>query len=357
MTTDDAKGASNRARDADRPRNANRRGVLRGVAATGAAVVWGSSAVAGEPGRGNAGSNSGAGGFPPRGITEYGRSVDLGNGSVRTFTSETPSGEPKYHGVEFDRAALEGLPKPDDLKGADNRAETDKYHAGGQATEVHFKQSLQFFVPFPAAEETPFTFLGLNWNPGGHFGGKGAWLTPHFDVHFHMLDPATVDAVEGPMLPPYDTGSGYTSGSPKPDPAGKVTDTNFDYDQLPEGYARPPEPVADQRYITDMGEHTAPVDAPELPDGPNDVGDPDAFTNTLIQGFIGVGEDEQDPRLAFVEPMITREYLRGFNGNETNAVPQPEAYPHEKRHPTQYEVRDVPARDAVCVVLGGFEQV
>ena len=357
MRNDDAKGEANRARDADRPQNANRRGVLRGVAATGAAVVWGSSAVAGDPGRGRGNGSDGpsAGGFPPKGITEYGRNVDLGNGSVRTFTTETPSGEPKYHGVKFDRAALEGLPDAEALAAADNRDEDDKYGAGGQATEVHFKQSLQFFVPFPAAAETPFTFLGLNWNPGGHFGGAGAWLKPHFDVHFHMLDMATVDAVEGPDLPPYDTGNGeYDLDDSKPDPDGRVTDTNFDYAQLPEGYARSPEPVADQRYITDMGEHTAPADAPELPDAPGEPGNPGAFDNTLIQGFIS---DKESSRLAFVEPMITREFLRNFGGNETYEVPQPDEYPHDQQHPTEYGVRDLPSKDAIAVVLGGFEQV
>jgi len=350
MTDDGTRGEANRSRDA------NRRGVLRGAVATGTAIVWGSSAVAGKPGRGesNGSGDSEGGGFPPKGITEYGRSIDLGDGSVRTFTTETSSGEPKYHGVEFDRAALEGLPSADDLAAADDRAETDKYRPGGQATVVHFKQSLQFFVPFPAAERTPFAFLGLNWNPGGHFGGKGAWLKPHFDIHFHMLDPATVDAVGGPQLPPYDTGNGNYTGGVAPDVDGKVDETNFDYDQLPEGYARSPEPVADQRYITDMGEHTAPTDAPELPDGPNDTGDPDAFDNTLIQGFIG---DADSSRLAFVEPMITREFLRDFGGNETYDVPQPDKYPHDKRHPTEYGVRDLPSEDAIAVVLGEFEQV
>ena len=357
MTDDDANGEANRARSTALPREANRRSVLRGVAATGAAVVWGSGSVAGKPGRGRGNDPGGApgGGFPPEGITTYGRRVDLGDGSVRTFTTATPSGDPKYHGVEFDRAALEGLPSAVDLAAADNRAETDKYRAGGQATEVHFKQSLQFFVPFPDAAATPFTFLGLNWNPGGHFGGAGAWLKPHFDVHFHMLDPATVDAVEGPRLPPYDTGNGeYTPGGPSPDPDGKVTETNFDYDQLPEGYARSPDVVADQRYITDMGEHTAPADAPELPDAPGEPGDPEAFDNTLIQGFVG---DADASRLAFVEPMLTREFLRDADGNETYEVPQPEAYPHEQQHPTEYGVRDVPSKDAVTVVLGGFEPV
>ncbi|ELZ52416.1 hypothetical protein [Halorubrum distributum] len=356
MTDDEANGGANRARNTTRSREASRRAVLRGAAAAGAAVVWGSGSVAGRPGggRGNGPGGAPGGGFPPKGITSYGRSVDLGNGSVRTFTTETPSGEPKYHGVEFDRAALEGLPDAGDLKDADNRDEDDKYQAGGQATEVHFKQSLQFFVPFPDAELTPFTFLGLNWNPGGHFGGAGAWLKPHFDVHFHMLDPARVDAVEGPRLPPYDTGNEeYEPDSPAPDPDGEVTETNFDYDQLPEGYARSPEPVADQRYITDMGEHTAPADAPELPDGPGEPGTPEAFDNTLIQGFVG---DAETSRLAFVEPMITREFLREFDGNETYEVPQPDTYPHARRHPTEYAVRDVPSADAVAVVLRGFEE-
>ena len=362
MTDDDATGEANRARSTTRRLEADRRSLLRGAVATGAALVWGAGGVASEPrrGRGNGqggapGGGSPGGGFPPKGITTYGRSVDLGNGSVRTFTTATPSGEPKYHGVEFDRAALEGLPSADGLATADNREEDDKYGASGQATEVHFKQSLQFFVPFPAAERTPFTFLGLNWNPGGHFGGAGAWLKPHFDVHFHMLDPARVDAVEGPRLPPYDTGNDeYTPGGPSPDPGGKVTETNFDYDQLPEGYARSPEPVADQRYITDMGEHTAPADAPELPDAPGEPGNPEAFDNTLIQGFVG---DTDGSRLAFVEPMLTREFLRDANGTETYEVPQPQAYPHDRQHPTEYGVRDVPSKDAVTVVLGGFEQV
>ncbi|WP_432508747.1 hypothetical protein [Halorubrum ezzemoulense] len=354
--TDDASGEANRARTTTRPPEPDRRAVLRGATATGAALVWGTSTAVGEPRSGNGAGVRAAGGFPPKGITTYGRSVDLGNGSVRTFTTETPSGEPKYHGVEFDRTALEGLPNAGELEAADHRAETDKYRAGGQATQVHFKQSLQFFVPFPAAERTPFTFLGLNWNPGGHFGGAGAWLKPHFDIHFHMLDPATVDAVDGPRLPPYDTGNGeYAPGSPQPDPDGEVTETRFDYDQLPEGYARSPEPVADQRYITDMGEHTAPADAPELPDGPGEPGDPDAFANTLIQGFIAPDESEP-PRLAFVEPMITRDFLRGFEGRETYAVPQPDTYPHARRHPTEYAVRDVPSADAVAVVLRGFEE-
>ena len=179
MTDDDARGESNRARNTTRPREASRRAVLRDVAATGAAVAWGSGAVAGAPGQGKGAGGPPGGGFPPKGITEYGPSVDLGNGSVRTFTTETPSGEP---------------------------------------------------------------------------------------------------------------------------------------------------------------------------------GTPEAFDNTRIQGFIRVG-DAEAPRLAFVEPMVTRELLRGFDGKETYEIPQPEAYPHDRQHPTEHGVRGVPSRDAVTVVLGAFEPV
>jgi len=346
--------------ESNRDTTLNRRTLLRSTAF--GSVVVGAVGLAGadpgeEDGNGSGrGNGNGNGrdedegkGFPPSGTTEYGRSVSLGNGEVRPFTTETPSGNPKYHGVEFEQAVLEGLPSAADLANADNRAETDKYRPGGQATTIHFKESLQFFVPFPDAEVTPFTFLGLNWNPGGHYGGAGAWLRPHFDVHFHMLDPATIDDIEGPKLPPYDTGNGkYTGGSPAPDPDGKVESTNFEFDQLPEGYSRAPDPVADQRYIRDMGEHTAPNDAPELP------GDPDAFTNTLIQGFVS---DENGSRLAFVEPMVTREFLRNFSGREEYDVPQPAAYPHDKQHPQAYSVRDVPASDTITIVLRDFEQV
>ncbi|MFO8116352.1 MAG: hypothetical protein R6U01_13515 [Halorubrum sp.] len=336
MTDDDPKGEATRSRDArrtgdpSRPRTANRRAVLRTAVATGAAVVWGASTVAGVPRRESDPGGSSAGGFPPEGITEHGDAVDLGNGSVRTFTAETPSGEPKYHGVEFDRAALGGVPGTEELEEATEGTYPDKYGPSGEALVVHGRWSLEFFVPFPDAAETPFTFLGLNWNPGGHPGGEGAWEVPHFDIHFHMLETDAVDAITGPAPAPYD-------GIPG--------------DRIPEGYLRSPPATAEERYITDMGEHLAPEDAPEIP------ADPDAFTTTLIQGFVGVGADDSDPRLAFLEPMITRAFLRGFEGSETYEIPQPRTFPHDRQHPTVYGLRDVPARDAIAVMLGGFERV
>lgn len=303
-----------------RPQTASRRAVLRSLAA-GSAVL---------SGVGLAGARENGDGFPPKGITTYGGAVTLGEGTVRPFTSETPSGEPNYHGVEFERAALKRLPSKAELN-ADRTAASptydDKYSAAGEALEIHTKESLEFFVEFPDAAKTPFTFLGLNWNPEGHSGAGGAWTAEHFDIHFHMLDTATIDAIEGPDFAPYD---------------------DIPAERMPAGYGRSPEFAASERYITDMGEHVAPGDAPEVP------GNPDAFANTLIQGFVEVNAA---PQLAFVEPMITREFLQSAGGTERYDVPQPAVYPHEKRHPTQYSVRDIPANDSVAVVLEAFEQV
>lgn len=295
-----------------------RRTVLRSAVASGA--LLGGLGLATVSGR-----QKGERGFPPAGITEYGDSLDVGNGTVRPFTTETPSGKPKYHGVEIDRAALNGLPSADELAAADNTAEKDKYTASGQAKKIHRRWSLQYFVPFPEADGTPFTFLGLNWNPKGHPGGGGAWAAPHFDIHFHMLEPSTVDAITGPTTPPY----------------GAIPDA-----KLPAGYLRGPKPS--ERYITDMGEHVAPANAPELP------GNPEAFTNTLIQGFAAVDGEAQ---LSFVEPMLTRAYLRTVRGVEAFAVPQPAVYPHDNHHPTGYSVRAVPPTETIVVALQDFTGV
>ena len=303
----------------------SRRAVLRSAAAVGALAGVTGLASAGSPDDAGRGAGRGAGhgrggGFPPSGITEYGPAVTLGEGEARTFTTETPAGEPKYHGVELERDALAGLPTADELAGSENQAAADKYSADGQALRVHKKWSLEFFVPFPEAAETPFTFLGLNWNPGGH-PPPGVYTVPHFDVHFHMLAPATVDAITGPQPAPYDA---------------------IPAERIPEGYVRTPVPA--ERYITDMGEHLIPADAPELAGG--------EFTNTLIQGIVAV---EGAPRLAFVEPMVTREYLRGLAGVDRRPVPRPETYPTDERYPTSYSVRDVPSKDAIAIVMRDFE--
>lgn len=304
----------------------SRRALLTSAALAGTALGTAGVVSAGQRGaeaRGRGADPDGRGGFPPAGITDWGAPVALGNGTARTFTSVTPSGDPKYHGVLFDRAALEGLPSAADLAAAGNQADADKYTAAGQALQIHHMWSLEFFVPFPSTAATPFTFLGLNWNPGGH-PPPGTWTVPHFDIHFHMLPMDVVDAIEGPAPPTYDLPARY----------------------VPEGHVRPP--VVDERVITDMGEHMVDSTAPELGGG--------TFTNTLIWGAWDADGDGT-ATLSYVEPMITQASLRNHRGREQSAIGQPATYAASGRYPMAYSVRDVPSRDAVAVTIEDFRFV
>jgi hypothetical protein len=258
-------------------------------------------------------------GFPPAGITKWGAPVRLGDGEVKTFTTVTPAGVPKYYGMYMERAALEGLPSASDLEASGGRQYTDKYGPNGQALPIHHRWSQEFFIPFPATSVTPFTFLGLNWNPTGH---PPVWADPHFDIHFHMLPMATVDTITGPAAPTYDLPAKY----------------------IPAGFARGP--VVDERVITDMGEHMVDPTVPEMTGG--------EFTNTLIWGAYDPNGDGS-AELTFVEPMITRAYLQAHSGVDQRPIAQPDVYANAGNYPTAYAVRDVPSENAIAVIIKQFE--
>ncbi|QPV61942.1 hypothetical protein I7X12_14435 [Halosimplex litoreum] len=322
--------------DTDAAYERTRRGILRRVGAVGTAAL--TAGCTGETPSSDADTEPSAqtrsasnGGetpaatadrpFPPEGRTEWGDRVTVGDGAVRPFTTAGPSGGTDSHGVLLDRDALQGLPSAKSLEAAGEDEFPDKYGPAGGAAEIHTKWSLQFFVPFPRVPDTPITFLGFNWNPGGH-PPEGVWTVPHFDVHFHMRPPEAVDAIAGPRAPEYSLPDRY----------------------VPEGYARPPNESA--RVVTDMGEHLFDPSAPEHDGG--------SFTNTLIWGVAdggdGVGE------LSFVEPMLTRAFLRDHTGTDRRAIAQPDTYRSAGNYPTAYAVRDVPEREAVAVVVEDFER-
>ncbi|WP_254523418.1 twin-arginine translocation signal domain-containing protein [Natrinema caseinilyticum] len=291
-----------------------RRRFLQTVAVAGAGV--------GATGLGSARDRSDGGygnGFPPTGCTEWSTPVRLGNGTARTFTTVTPSGRPKYHGLYVERSALEGLPTAADLEAASGSRYSDKYGPDGLALPIHHRWSQEFFVPFPETAATPYTFLGLNWNPNGH---PPVWSAPHFDIHFHTLPMAAVDTITGPAAPTYELPAEY----------------------VPTGYAR--SPAVDERVITDMGEHMVDPTVPEMNGG--------TFTNTLIWGACDP-DDSGTAELTFVEPMLTREFLRGHTGIDRRSIAQPETYARAGTYPTAYTVRDVPSADAIAVTIEAFE--
>lgn len=320
--TDHRPSASDSTGDSSR---IDRRCVLGAIATTGATLATSGVAGARRAGRGPAAGTGPHGVYPPAGITEFGDPVSLGNGRVWTYT--TVSNESSLgrvaHGLYLERDALAGLPSAEDLANAGSDEYADKYGSEGETLEIHHKWSQEFFVPFPATDATPVTFLGLNWNPGGH-PPPGVWTVPHFDIHFHLQSMATVDAITGPAAPTYDLPARY----------------------VPEGYARGP--VVDERVITDMGEHLVDPTVPEMNGG--------EFSNTLIWGVAdpdGDGTAEQ----TFVEPMLTREYLRTHEGVDRRPVAQPATYARAGRYPTAYEVRDLPGQDAIAVEIDSFEAV
>lgn len=307
----------------EREADAGRRRFLRGAAVVGTAVATPGLAAAGRRGRRKPDPGTGV----PCGTTEWGDPRALGDGAIRTFTTETPSGRPKAHGVSIDRAALDGLPSAETLEArATSGSPGDKYDDEGLAALIHGKYSLEHFVPFPSTDATPFTFLGLNWNPGGH-PPPDVYTEPHFDLHFHVADPAVVDAIEGPRRSNFDV----------PD------------DRIPEGYVRPPDPeVGGPVAVSDMGEHLIDPTGPEHHGG--------TFTNALVWGVYDV-DDDGVAEQTFVEPMLTTAYLDGLDGVDRRPVPQPETNALGGPSPTTYSVRDVPSRDALVVAIEHFTHV
>ncbi|ELY84109.1 hypothetical protein [Natrinema altunense] len=303
---------------ADGRRTARRRTFLRAVPWVGTALTATGTAAGSATDRD----------FPPPKRTEWSEPISLGNGELRTFTTVAPSGDPTYHGVVLDRDALTGLPSAAELRARAERGEPgDKYGPTGTALEIHHAWSQEFFVPFPETAATPFTFLGLTWNPEGH-PPPGTYDVPHLDVHFHMLEAETVDTIDGPRA------AAYTIPEAR----------------LPAGYTRVPEPGLDGDFavVTDMGEHLIDPGAPEHTDG--------EFTNTLIWGAYdttGNGRGE----LTFIEPMVTKRYLETVTGTDRYEIPQPTLYPTAGSYPTAYAVRDVPSDDAIAITIEAFTPV
>ena len=250
-------------------------------------------------------------GFPPEEHTEWsdetGDLNDDATDDTRAFVTTNPSGKPTFVGVEIDAAALQNLPD------GDGDLHTPERH-------------LHLDVP---ESNTPFTFAGMEWNADGH-PPEGIYDTPHFDVHFYMLEHSVVEAIEeGPAM--YD----------------------IPENQLPAGYERLP--VID---TDDDGEPDAPVVDPQMgehlvdPSGSEFDGE---FTHTHIWGAWDPDGDGRG-ELIFYEPMFTRELLLERRDEVGAEIGLPDAFPAEGWYPTEYVIRYLGNRDAYVVTLESFEQ-
>lgn len=172
----------------------------------------------------------------------------------------------------------------------------------------------EWVLPLPRQVAVPpYDHATIDWRPRGHI-PPGIYDRPHFDYHFYLITRAQRDQItvrgvnlERVMEPP---GSEF----------------------IPEGYV--PEPTGEPR----MGRHWANAAAHEFHGQP--------FTRTFIYGYY-------DGRLAFVEPMVTREFLLG-RPNLSEAIQVPAAYHREGYYPTSYTVRYLPQTREYTVSLDGL---
>lgn len=226
-----------------------------------------------------------------------GAPVDIGQGVARTVVRTDASGEPVAVGVEFTPGVLEALPE---------RRARDR------------SLGWHHFLAFPPeAPETGFNHLMINWHPKGHHPDE-IYGVPHFDFHFYLIDWDRQLAVRYPHPQTPDT-AGVTM------PGDEV---------LPAGYVIPP-----ATQVNEMGLHTVPKDAPELHGKP--------FVHTFMYGYV-------DGRLAFLEPMITRQFLAS-RSDHVASVERPDRYGRSGRYPTRFRIEYDEERAVYRVMLEGLE--
>jgi hypothetical protein len=158
----------------------------------------------------------------------------------------------------------------------------------------------------PKANGLPFKHVWLNWNPDGHE-PQGVYTKPHFDVHFYLVD---VEERE------------------------TFTDTVKLDASLPADYV--PANHLGVHPMQAMGKHYVDLKSPELSGTP--------FTQTYIYG-------SYDSRLAFLEPMITLDFLKTTASFE-RSLPQPAKFQNAGYYPTK--MRITKSKGVVNVILEGF---
>ena len=185
---------------------------------------------------------------------EYGVPVRVGNARARTYVvlDERVGGTPLEIGVALDGDALEGLPAPMPMP------------PGG---DMNHEDSHRFELPLPARHGTPYRFVELDWNPGGH---GYPYTQGHFDFHFYNVDRATRDAIDPARMSEaeYAARSAAFPGAP----------------EVPPFYVPLVMPGTPPRAVARMGMHWGDVRSPELQ---VIVGNPTGyrpFTTTFFRG-------------------------------------------------------------------------
>lgn len=160
---------------------------------------------------------------PPPG-TFYGNTVQVGNGTGRSFITQVDAHDRMQLGITLSAAAMDNLPAGD--------------------TEFELE------LPEQAKAMVPFDHITLGWLSKGHIDPTHIYERPHFDIHFYMIPRAEQHAIVlGPQM-----------------------------ELLPGPDFTPPDYLPEPGGVPMMGRHWADFSAPEWqPGGP-------PFTTTFIIG-------------------------------------------------------------------------
>ncbi|MDJ0618180.1 MAG: DUF5602 domain-containing protein [Calothrix sp. MO_192.B10] len=238
----------------------------------------------------------------------YGESKPLGKGNAITWVKLDDSGHPLDIGVSFSKEALSGLPTESD--------KTGNYPLRLMMMDGSGNPTFEYELPLPTeVSVTPFTHVGINWNPKGHT-PDGIFSFPHFDIHFYLMDCQKRYAI-------------------------KATDHDF----LDKAYKAPPEEFVAPGYFPApmsaeprMGVHWVDATASEFHG--------ETFTKTMIYGFY-------DGEIVFFEPMISRDFLLN-KPNKTFPIKQTAAYPQDGYYPTAYSINYDANHEEYTVSLNGL---
>ncbi len=247
------------------------------------------------------------------GRREYGPSVAVGNGVVRTYVllDRKDGRVPLELGVAISEGAMEGLPAPN-----------PNHHDVGADGHEHVDSHV-YDLAMPAQNPTPYRFVEFDWNPAGHV-PPGIYSFPHFDFHFYTVPVEVRNAIDPKAL-----GNEQFAAKSASLPA------KDEWSPFVQALAAPGQPIM---AVPRMGTHWVDVRTPELQ---GLLGNPAGFrqfTTTFLRG-------SWDGRFIFDEPMITRAFILGRKAAKTAAqrdsviaLPMPQRRNAAGYYPAAYRI-------------------
>jgi hypothetical protein len=208
-----------------------------------------------------------------------GNEVAVHDGKAWSWVKLNKEGAPEQLSLTLNDDVLNSVPVGDET-------------GGGHSHE----NSVVVPLPEQAVANTPFKYIGLDWNPYGH-DPANVYTLPHFDLHFYMVPKTEVEAAVDMAK----------------------MDVHPAADYLPQAYVPGPP-------VPQMGKHWVDITSPELSQT-----NPQTFTQTFIYGTY-------NGRVTFYEPMITLNFLK-TTPTFQRSIPQPAKVQQTGYYPTQMRIQ------------------